>query len=592
MKKSLFELLEIIADYKIFGNEDTNDITITSLQNDSRKVTAGTLFFALPGVHVLGSSFIKSAIDNGAAAVIFDGDINSSNFTANIPLIKVSNARDALWRVSCYFFDNPSQKLITIGVTGTEGKSSTVSFIWQLLRLCNKKAGFISTVEYSLGEDKIPNPEHQTTPESFIVQEKLFAMVQNGCEYAVIESSSHGLSKRLMRLGGVDFDVAVFMNVTEEHLEFHKTFEQYRFDKANLFRSLNNSCNNNLNINETTCNTFNNNLNTNENKSGVYNDLQVNKSTIDKANNTPRTNKTEYKTFNDELPITKNKDTLYNKDLPINKDLNNTRAKVNIPFGVVNALDPSASYFVSATTAPCYGFTTDDKNTNCTLKALYPIKNITENDTLAFTLGDTPIATKLSGAFNAMNISAALITVSKLLNITFKELSKVTNNITAIKGRMTKIDCNQDFTVIVDYAHTPSSFMAIMPGIKKNCKGRVIALFGSGGERDRVKRPIQGEIAGKYCDIVILADEDPRGEDPIELLKEIAAGAQKSGKILNKDLFIIHDRPTAIKNAFNMAKSGDTVLLLGKSHENSIIYKDYTMPYDEIEVAKKLLKSL
>jgi len=157
---------------------------------------------------------------------------------------------------------------------------------------------------------------------------------------------------------------------------------------------------------------------------------------------------------------------------------------------------------------------------------------------------------------------------------------------------MTVINEGQPFELIVDYAHTPSSFETIFPPLRQRCTGRMFALFGSGGERDLTKRPLQGEIAARYCDVVILTDEDPRGEDPVELLKMIAIGAEKAGKVMNKDLFITHERPQAIRQAFKMAKAGDIVLLLGKSHENSIIYKDYTMPYDEITEAKKALKEM
>lgn len=526
MEKSLKSLLDSLPfDYtNSFG--DLSAIRITSLEVDSRKVTRGTLFFALQGVHVNGADYIKSALDNGAAAVIYSSDTPkdlATNKTA--PLIKVSNAREALWKVSCAFFDNPSDNLITIGVTGTEGKSSTVAFIWQLLRLMGLKAGFISTVEYSLGGEALPNPEHQTTPESFVVQEKLAAMKSNGCTYAVVEASSHGLSKKLLRLGGVKFDVAVFMNVTEEHLEFHKTFDQYRFDKANLFRALD-----------------------------------------------------EY------FPA------------------GSTHKKIiaGIPttiesFGVVNKDDPSADYFSHATKDPVYSFSlspsTSLLNKDPSEKNFF-ISSIDENNEnagLTFLLNDTLIKTPLKGAFNAMNVAAALIVTKNLLKCDLERLAQKTERLTPIKGRMTEILCGQPFRVIVDYAHTPSSFMAIMPGVRKSTPGRVLALFGSGGERDRVKRPIQGEISARFCDIIILSDEDPRGEDPRALLMEIAAGAIKKGKTLDEDLLIIPDRTTAIKKAFSLAKAGDTVLLLGKAHENSIIYKDHTLPYDEISTAKNIL---
>ena len=173
-----------------------------------------------------------------------------------------------------------------------------------------------------------------------------------------------------------------------------------------------------------------------------------------------------------------------------------------------------------------------------------------------------------------------------------EEIVSKISELAPVKGRMTVINQGQPFEVIVDYAHTPSSFETIFPPIRKRCKGKMICIFGSGGERDLTKRPLQGEIAAKYCDTIILTDEDPRGEDPVELLKMIAVGAEKQGKVMNKDLFITPNRPQAIRQAFKMAGADDIVLLLGKSHENSIIYKNYVMPYDEISEAKKAIKEL
>jgi UDP-N-acetylmuramoyl-L-alanyl-D-glutamate--2,6-diaminopimelate ligase len=172
------------------------------------------------------------------------------------------------------------------------------------------------------------------------------------------------------------------------------------------------------------------------------------------------------------------------------------------------------------------------------------------------------------------------------------ELAALCEKITPVKGRMTVIDRGQPFEVIVDYAHTPSSFETIFPPVKKRCTGKMICLFGSGGERDLTKRPLQGQIAARFCDTVILTDEDPRGEDSVELLEQIAVGSRKEGKCDNKDLFIIPDRPSAIRRAFKMAGENDIVLLLGKSHENSIIYKDHVMPYDEISEANKALEEM
>ncbi len=246
--KTIAECIADIQVKKIIGN---TQVKISSIEYDSRKVKKssevygldtscvdlyGTAFFALPGIHVDGKKFIDSAIKNGAVCIFYEGDF--ADFKKDICYIQVENIRSVMSKVSSAFYDRPFESLAVIGVTGTEGKSSTVSFIFQLLNLCGKKAGFFSTVEYSLGGEPLPNPEHQTTPESNIVQKQLAQMRDNNCEYAVVESSSHGLSPLTARLQDVNFDAGIFINVTQEHLEFHKTLEQYRYDKANLFRAL------------------------------------------------------------------------------------------------------------------------------------------------------------------------------------------------------------------------------------------------------------------------------------------------------------------------------------------------------------------
>lgn len=582
MKKILSQLLPafqntvVAADgNKITDLSEINNIPVTNLVFDSREVSQDSLFFALPGTHTDGNRFIAQAILAGANAVIFQGELtpslkediaqaiikrsfdnafDSSELKFAPVLIQVPDARFSMAPVSSCFYDNPSEKMIVIGVTGTEGKSSTVSFIWQLLRLCGEKAGFISTVEYSLGGEAIPNPQHQTTPESPIIQHHLNQMLENGCKYAVVETSSHGLSNKLNRCGNILFDCGVFMNVTLEHLEFHKNFETYRSDKANLFRAL------------------------------------------DKHSHI--------------------------------KTIAGKKQKIN-SIGIVNLEDPSAMYFAESTKQRVYGFTTEGKAGKAAAETgaqAIPLPKIPDNFSymtakniasatygLTFTVdadsknsifapdfdpvlprdhSHFEIKASLPGAFNAYNLMASIIAVSSVTGLNFDEIASHIPEVTPIKGRMTVIDEGQDFEVIVDYAHTPSSFETIFPPIRKRCSGRIFALFGSGGERDLTKRPLQGQIAAKFCDIVILADEDPRGEDPVELLKGIAEGAFKEGKTMDENLFIIHDRPQAIRKAFSMAQKGDIVLLLGKSHENSIIYKDYVMPYDEISEAKKALSEL
>ncbi|MCI6952619.1 MAG: UDP-N-acetylmuramyl-tripeptide synthetase [Spirochaetia bacterium] len=551
MEKKLSQLVNAL---NIELTSVDRDPVITDLCFDSRSVTSGSLFFALPGTHVHGNTFITDAINRGALAVVYQDELPveavktaKSQQTAPV-FIKVQDARFAMSPIAAAFYDNPSSKLAVIGVTGTEGKSSTVSFIWQLLRLMGKKAGFFSTVQYSLGGDAIANPEHQTTPEAPIVQRQLYQMVQAGCHYAVVESSSHGLSVRTNRLGNVLFDCAVWMNVTHEHLEFHGTFEQYRHDKANLFRALD--------------------------------------------------------THNHEKLI--------------------DGQKVTIPaFGVINLEDPSAEYFVKSTKCPVYGFTTRGAagrgqgflNSNPPRIPYLLADKIAGSKGISFELegsekligtvgvdnigtvsagsGTIAVESPVSGAFNVYNITAALLTVSQITQLPIQEVAGKTQFLAPITGRMTPICQGQPFEVIVDYAHTPSSFETIFPPLKKRVTGRLIALFGSGGERDIKKRPEQGKIAAHWCDMVFLADEDPRGEDPQTLLEMIAQGARTEGKVSEETgLYLIPNRQEAIRKAFSLAREGDIILLLGKAHENSIIYKDYIMPYDEIKEAQNALAEM
>lgn len=577
MKKYLSQIIPsvsctvVAADgTRIDGSQEIKNIPVTNLVFDSREVSKGSLFFALPGTHTDGNRFIAQAILSGANAVVFQGELSdelkpaiakaiiertiengiSDEIDKFAPaLIKVDDARIAMAPLSAAFYDNPSERLIVIGVTGTEGKSSTVSFIWQLLRSCGQKAGFISTVEYSFGGEARANPQHQTTPEAPIIQHHLNEMLQNGCKYAVIESSSHGLSGRLNRCGNIAFDCAVFMNVTLEHLEFHKDFETYRCDKANLFRALD-------------------------------------------KNQHIKTIAGEKKTVNS--------------------------------IGIVNLEDPSAEYFIKSTKHPVYGFTTEGKagKSACDFSATDVLPEIpagislmrahdiaAKSDGISFCVtadgknalckpkesdARTQFAVQadLPGAFNAYNLMASIIAVSSVTGLDFAEVAAHTSELVPVKGRMTVIDEGQDFEVIVDYAHTPSSFQTIFPPLRERCTGRMLALFGSGGERDLTKRPLQGQIAARFCDALVLADEDPRGENPEELLRMIAEGAEKEGKILGKDLFITPDRPKAIRQMLGMAKKGDILLFLGKSHENSIIYKDFVMQYDEISEVRNALHEL
>ncbi len=508
MKLSRFVPESAVLERHLPTDPSKSDPEITDLAYDSRRVVPGALFFALSGIHANGATFIGEAIRRGARAVVHAEPLES--YDPEVAYVRVENPRLVMSPAAAAFYGNPSKDLVVIGVTGTEGKSTTVSLIFQLLRLCGKKAGFISTVEYCVADETLANPEHQTTPEAITVHAKLAEMRDNGLEYAVVESSSHGLSAKTGRLADVLFDVGVMTNVTHEHLEFHGTHEQYKSDKANLFRAL---------------------------------DLH------DHAK----------------------------------------RGKSIPSFGVVNEEDPASGYFRAATKKTVYGY-----STWADVSGGLSASNVTTDARgVNFTLsepGDKSHAVRINlpGAFNAYNALATVLVVSHLLDRPVEELIPLLAQLTPVKGRMTVIDRGQPFEVIVDYAHTPSSFQAIFPSLRKRIAGKIICVFGSGGERDTIKRPEQGRIAADYSDIVILADEDPRGEDPRALLEEIAAGCPEKKR--DEGLYIIPNRPNAVRKAIALAQPGDLVLLLGKGHENSIIYKDRVDPYDEIDEANKALR--
>jgi UDP-N-acetylmuramoyl-L-alanyl-D-glutamate--2,6-diaminopimelate ligase len=506
------QLKSIVAGLSVIEGRGPADMEIQGLAYDSRAVRPGFLFFALPGLHADGRRFIAPAIEAGATAIIHEGELEG--YLPGVAYLRVESSRFAMSPVAAAFHGQPSRSLAVIGVTGTEGKSTTVYLIYQLLRLSGRKAGFFSTVMSDTGEGEKPNPEHQTTPEAPAVQRMLASMRDSGYDYAVVEASSHGLSPKLNRLGDVAFDVGVFMNVTHEHLEFHGSWEQYRDDKANLFRALDRCAH-------------------------------------DKAMATGT------------------------RSLP--------------SFGVACADDPSAAYFEKATSRPTLLFSTKGRPAGFQATGIRADENGASFRIEA--MGRAAEARiELPGAFNVDNAVAALAAVSGITGEDWEAFLPLLPRLKPVLGRMTKVDRGQPFEVIVDYAHTPSSFKTVFPPIRARAKGRMICVFGSGGERDVEKRPQQGRIAADFFDIVILADEDPRGEDPEALLEMIAAGCPERER--GKDLYIIPDRPTAILKAFELAAPGDIVMLLGKGHENSIIGAKGALPYDEIGCAVEQLARL
>ncbi|GHV83614.1 UDP-N-acetylmuramyl-tripeptide synthetase [Spirochaetia bacterium] len=516
MEKHLNSFLteDFYKSIKLVKRKGAQNPLITGIEYDSRAVSGACIFFALTGIHTDGHQYIEKAIANGAKVVVLENE--QDTYSDDIVYLFVENSRFAMSELSAVFYDHPSKKLVCIGITGTEGKSTTVYLIFQLLRALGLKAGFISTVQFSLDGIEQDNPEHQTTPEANIIHKRLSEMLNNGCEYAVIESSSHGLSEKTNRLGDIFFDAAVMTNVMHEHLEFHGTWEQYRFDKANLFRSL-------------------------------------------------------------------------------NRAVKKTNSKYDIKLtAVANADDTSLSYFASCTNIKTLTHSVKGKPADL---SLLTITSDTNGNDYEVKINETGkilhIKDNLPGAFNAGNVLSSMLVISNLISIPLDALLPHIKDLKPVRGRMTKIDMGQPFEVLVDYAHTPSSFETIFPPLRKRLDAkqkRMITLFGSPGERDTKKRSEQGRIADNYSDIIILTDEDPRGEKPFDILEKIASGIKN--KTHNKNLFLICDRKEAIRKAFSIAEAGDTVLLLGKGHENSIIYSSGTIKYDEIAEAKAALAEL
>jgi UDP-N-acetylmuramoyl-L-alanyl-D-glutamate--2,6-diaminopimelate ligase len=507
-------LNDLLGGVEILGRRGPESVLVEGLAYDSRDVRPGFLFFALPGLHADGHRFVPAAIAAGARAVIHSIDLPS--YDDSVSYVRVADPRFAMSPVSAAFYGHPSRDLAVIGVTGTEGKSTTVYLIYQLLRLSGRKAGFFSTVMSDTGAGEEPNPEHQTTPEATAVQRMLASMRDAGMNYAVVEASSHGLSPRTNRLGDVGFDAGVMMNVTREHLEFHGTWEQYRFDKANLFRALD--------------------------------------------ERQPRRSQ-------------------------------GAGSAALEAFGVANADDASCDYFRSATSRTVRSFSATGKAQADLFAEDLSVDSEGESFAIVEKGGARHAARlELPGAFNVGNALAALLVVSGLTGDAIGDLVPILPRLRPVKGRMTAVDLGQAFEVIVDYAHTPSSFQTIFPPLRARVKGKMICVFGSGGERDVEKRPRQGRIAADWCDVVILADEDPRGEEPMALLEEIAAGCPEL--VRGERLFLIPDRREAIRKAFSLAGPGDLVALLGKGHENSIIYAKGAIPYDEIGAAEEILRGL
>ena len=516
----------------IISISGSTDIDITGIAYDSRSADRGFAFFALPGVHTDGNRFIRSAFENGASAVFTEKE--PEEYIEGLTYILTDDSRKAMASFSSAYYDFPSERLKVIGVTGTDGKSSSVSFIYQLLINAGYKAGFISTVEYDCTGTIEKNPYRQSTPESPEIMKILDQMALNNFEYAVVESTSHGLSEKTSRLINVKYNCGVLTNISHEHLEFHGTIENYVNDKANLFRKAQDFCI----------------INGNDKFAPVF----VNAADAD-----------VYYYYGAETAGSGTSDNTSNK-------------KLNTEFPAENS---TGNTFSAAS-----GNNSGDKSV-CALNI--DSDGITTRFDINYKGKNYPVKMNIPGIFNVDNILASVLAASLSTGRDISDFTSLVDSVVPVNGRMDTVDMGQPFTVIVDYAHTPGAFEKIFPLIKQTVKNKLITVFGSAGERDTEKRPIQGKIAAEYSDIVILTDEDPRGENAVTILEDIKAGIESSFN--QENIYLIPDRQEAINKAVSLAESGDTVIMLGKGHESSIIYADTKIVWNERKAAERALEA-
>ena len=384
-------------------------------------------------------------------------------------------------------YNFPGKKLRVIGITGTNGKTTTSFMIWQMLNHAGYKTGLMTTVAWGVKKLQ-PELNHMTTVDAFTLNGRIADIKNQGADFLVLEVTSHALAQ--FRTLGIPIEVAVFTNLTHDHLDYHKTVANYRAVKGKLFK----------------------------------------------------------------------------------------KAK----FSILNADDSATTYYKKlAKSFTTYGIKKGDhRATNIKLNV----------SGVSYSLGNLQISTQIPGEFNVYNSMAAAL-VGKKLGLTNAQITDGIKSLASVEGRMNIVDEGQPFTVIVDYAHAPDALEKVFASVKGH-KGKIISVHGGAGRRDPSTRPIRGEILAKNSDIVIITEDDSRDEDPEKIAAGFIKGAEKQGKILNKDLFKELNRAKAIELAIKKAKKGDLVLILGKGHEKTILRADGPHDFEDIEVARRILKSL
>ena len=478
------KLLDLLngVNYEVLNGSLERDIN--HIQYDSRKIKENDMFVCLTGFEVDGHNYANKAIEAGAKVILCEKKIEINN--EDVTVLLVDEGRKALALMSANYYGHPTNNLKLIGVTGTNGKTTSVYLLKSILEKAGKKVGLVGTIANYIGDKKIKS--ERTTPESLELQKLFKDMVDEKCEYCVMEVSSHSL--QLDRVYGCEFEIGIFTNLTRDHLDFHKSFENYYNAKFKLFE---------------------------RSKACIIN--------ID--------DEYGYRILN---------------------DINNLGDKLVKTYSIKND--------------------SDFKATDIMLK---------EGD-IHFNLNNSSYNSVLPGEYNIYNVLGA-IAASNILDISKEDTQKGLLDV-VVPGRCERIGYKYDipYDIIIDFAHTPDGLKNILETLKGFTKNRLIAVYGCGGDRDKVKRAELGRIGTEIADFAVITSDNPREEDPMFIIKEILAGINKTNYLA------IENRAEAIKVALEMAEEGDVVVLAGKGHENYQIISSGVIHFDEREIVDEILK--
>ncbi len=483
----LKDILYKVSIKSVHGN---TGIAVNDLQTDSRKVSAGTCFIALAGTTVDGHDFIGTAIDNGAVAIICEN--MPAQVNEHVTYVQVENSAAAAGFMSHNFYGEPSAKIKLVGVTGTNGKTTIVTLLWNLFTSLGYKCGLVGTVQNQVG-NTIIEATH-TTPDAINLNKLLKQMLDEGCEYVFMECSSHAIQQH--RITGLIFTGGIFTNITHDHLDYHKTFDEYIRVKKSWFDSL-----------------------------------------------------------------------------------------LKTAFAVTNADDKRGAVMLQNTSAKKYFYS---------LKTLADFKGkILDNSLtgLHMTVNETEVHFKMIGEFNAYNL-LAVYGAAVCLGAEKNNVLQVLSGLSGAEGRFDYfLSAQKNVVGIIDYAHTPDALLNVLATIKnlRNGNEQLITVVGCGGNRDKTKRPVMAEVACEYSDKVIFTSDNPRNEDPLEILKDMEAGVSVTGR---KKYITIADRREAIKTAVSLSTNEDIVLVAGKGHEKYQDIKGVKYDFDDKKVLKEMFELL